>query len=104
MCIRDSPEVIDTWNISTTDFRIAEYAVYIQNPGNANTGETQVQKILVTQDGTNANYEEYAIMSLPNKLVSLSADVSSGNCRLIATPENGVSGVTTYKFIRTSIL
>ena len=98
------PEVIDTWNISTTDFRIAEYAVYIQNPGNANTGETQVQKILVTQDGTNANYEEYAIMSLPNKLVSLSADINSGACRLIATPETGVSGITTYKFVRTSIL
>ena len=98
------PEVIDTWSISTTDFRIAEYAVYIQNPGNANTGETQVQKILVTQDGTNANYEEYAIMSLPNKLVSLSADINSGSCRLIATPETGVSGITTYKFVRTSIL
>ena len=97
-------QVIDTWNISASDYRIAEYSVYIQNPGSANTGETQVQKILVTQDGTTANYEEYAIMSLPNKLVSLSADISSGNCRLIATPENGVSGITTYKFIRTSIL
>ena len=97
-------QVIDTWSISASDYRIAEYSVYIQNSGSANTGEYQVQKILVTQDGTTANYEEYAIMSLPNKLVSLSADVSSGNCRLIATPENGVSGVTTYKFIRTSIL
>jgi len=97
-------QVIDTWSISASDYRIAEYSVYIQNPGSANTGETQVQKILVTQDGTTANYEEYAIMSLPNKLVSLSADISSGNCRLIATPENGVSGITTYKFIRTSIL
>ena len=97
-------QVIDTWSISASDYRIAEYSVYIQNPGSANTGETQVQKILVTQDGTTANYEEYAIMSLPNKLVSLSADISSGNCRLIATPETGVSGITTYKFIRTSIL
>ena len=58
----------------------------------------------MTQDGTNANYEEYAIMSLPNKLVSLSADINSGACRLIATPETGVSGITTYKFVRTSIL
>ena len=97
-------QVIDTWTISTTDFRIAEYAVYIQNPGSANTGETQVQKILVTQDGTTANYEEYAIMSLPNKLVSLSADIAAGECRLIATPEAGISGITTYKFVRTTIL
>jgi len=97
-------QVIDTWNISASDFRISEYAVYFQNPGSANTGEYQVQKILVTQDGTTANYEEYAIMSLPNKLVSLSADIAAGECRLLATPESGISGVTTYKFIRTSVL
>ena len=97
-------QVIDSWNISTKDYRISEYAVYFQNPGSANTGEYQVQKILVTQDGTTANYEEYAIMSLPNKLVSLSADIAAGECRLIATPESGISGITTYKFIRTSVL
>ena len=97
-------QVIDTWNISLSDFRVAEYAVYFQNPGSANTGEYQVQKILVTQDGTTANYEEYAIMSIPNKLVSLSADIAAGECRLLATPESGISGVTTYKFIRTSVL
>lgn len=97
-------QVLDSWFINTTDFRITEYAVYIQNPGSANAGETQVQKILITQDGTTANYEEYAIMSIPNKLVSLSADINAGNCRLIATPESGVSGITTYKFIRTSVL
>ena len=97
-------QVIDTWSIAATDFRIAEYAVYFQNSGSANTGEYQVQKILVTQDGTTANYEEYAIMSLPNKLVSLSADIAANECRLLATPESGISGVTTYKFIRTSVL
>ena len=97
-------QVIDSWNISTKDYRISEYAVYFQNSGSANTGEYQVQKILVTQDGTTASYEEYAIMSLPNKLVSLSADVAAGECRLLATPESGISGVTTYKFIRTSVL
>ena len=43
-------------------------------------------------------------MSLPNKLVSLSADINAGDCRLIATPESGVTGITTYKFIRTTIL
>ena len=98
------PEPIDTFNISTHDFCVAEYTVYIQNPGATNIGETQVQKILITQDGTDAHYEEFGIMSNPNKLVSLSADINSGNCRLIATPETGVTGITTYKFIRTTIL
>ena len=98
------PEPIDTFSISTHDFCVAEYTVYIQNPGATNIGETQVQKILITQDGTDAHYEEFGIMSNPNKLVSLSADINSGNCRLIATPETGVTGITTYKFIRTTIL
>ena len=43
-------------------------------------------------------------MSNPNKLVSLSAEVSAGNLLLKATPETGVSGITTYKFIRTTLL
>ena len=98
------PQTIDTITIANEDYRIVEYSLYIQNPGATNTGETQVQKVLVTQDGTNAYYEEFAIMSNPNKLVSLSAEVSAGNLLLKATPETGVSGITTYKFIRTTLL
>ena len=97
-------QTLDSFVIATHNFSVAEYTVYIQNPGTTNVGETQVQKLLVTQDGTEAHYEEFAIMSNPTKLVSLSADINSGNCRLLATPETGVSGITTYKFIRTSIL
>tara|TARA_B100000965_G_scaffold405157_1_gene438109 strand:- start:2760 stop:4334 length:1575 start_codon:yes stop_codon:yes gene_type:complete len=97
-------QTIDTIIIANEDYRIVEYSLYIQNPGATNTGETQVQKVLVTQDGTNAYYEEFAIMSNPNKLVSLSAEVAAGNLLLKATPETGVSGITTYKFIRTTLL
>ena len=98
------PQTIDTITIANEDYRIVEYSLYIQNPGATNIGETQVQKILVTQDGTNAYYEEFAIMSNPNKLVSMSAEVAAGNLLLKATPETGVSGITTYKFIRTTLL
>jgi len=98
------PQTIDTITIANEDYRIVEYSLYIQNPGATNIGETQVQKILVTQDGTNAYYEEFAIMSNPNKLVSMSAEVAAGNLLLKATPETGVSGITTNKFIRTTLL
>jgi len=98
------PQTLDTIVIANEDYSIVEYSLYIQNPGATNAGETQVQKVLVTQDGTNAYYEEFAIMSNPNKLVSLSAEVSAGNLLLKATPETGVSGITTYKFIRTTLL
>jgi len=98
------PQTLDTITIANEDYRIVEYSLYIQNPGATNAGEIQVQKILITQDGTNAYYEEFAIMSNPTKLVSLSAEVSAGNLLLRATPETGVSGITTYKFIRTTLL
>ena len=48
-------------------------------------------------DGTTAYYQEYAIMHKSGLLVSMSADINSGNIRLRATPETGISGSTTFR-------
>ena len=56
------------------------------------------------QNGTTAYASEYAIMSNPNKIASITAIVSSGDCKLQATPETGISGITTYRIIRQGIL
>ncbi len=56
------------------------------------------------QNGSTAYYTEYAIMSNPNKIASLGAIVSGGNCKLQATPEAGISGVTTFRLVRQTIL
>ena len=38
-----------------------------------------------------------------NPLVSIGASIHSGNLHLNATPETGVTGITTYRFTRQTI-
>ena len=64
----------------------------------------QSQKILVMQNGSTAHHQEYAVMyTSTNPLVELSADINSGNLRLLATPASGINGTTTYTFTRQTI-
>ena len=37
-------------------------------------------------------------------LVSIGATITGGNCILQATPQTGVSGLTTYRFARNTLL
>ena len=91
-----TPQTIDTIaGIANNAIRTTEYTVHIENGSNM-----QAQKVLVMQDGTTAYSQEYGIMHKSGLLVSMSADINSGNLRLIATPEAGVSGVTTYRITR----
>ena len=89
---------MDSFNVSTDNRKTSEYLVHLENGNNL-----QAQKVLVTQNGSNAYYSEFAIMSNPNKIASFSATVVGGNCKLQATPESGISGVTTYRIFRQSI-
>jgi len=89
---------LDTFNVSTDNRKTSEYLIHLENGNNL-----QAQKVLVTQNESNAYYSEFAIMSNPNKIASFSAIVVGGNCKLQATPESGISGVTTYRIFRQSI-
>lgn len=91
--------VIDQFTISTNDFKTAEYTLYFQHANGI-----QSQKILVMQDGTTAYSNEYAIMYSSMQLVSVGSTISSGACQLLVTPQTGISGITTYKFSRHTIL
>ena len=93
-----TPVDMDSFNVSTDNRKTSEYLVHLENGNNL-----QAQKVLVTQNGSNAYYSEFAIMSNPNKIASFSATVVGGNCKLQATPESGISGVTTYRIFRQSI-
>ena len=74
---------------------VIEYTIYISNSTNI-----QSQKVLIMDNGTTAYISEFAVMSNPNLIVTFTADVSSGNVRLRATPETGISGPTTIKFTK----
>jgi len=94
-----APEDLNVFAVATEDYKSIEYTVHFTNGNNI-----QSQKILVMQNGSNAYYTEYAIMSNPNKIASLGAIVSGSNCKLQATPESGISGVTTFRLVRQTIL
>ena len=90
---------IDSFSVSSTDFKIAEYTIHI-----GFGSSIQAQKVLVTQDQTTAYSQEYGVMYNNLPIVSIGATISGGNCILQATPQTGVSGLTTYRFARNTLL
>ena len=90
---------IDSFSVSSTDFKTAEYTVHI-----GFGSSIQAQKVLVTQDQTTAYSQEYGVMYNNLPIVSIGATISGGNCILQATPQTGVSGLTTYRFARNTLL
>jgi len=90
---------IDSFTISSTDFKTAEYTVHLQS-----ASSIQTQKVLVMQNESTAYSQEWAVMSHPDLLVSIGATVTSGSVRLNVTPETGVTGIITYRFTRNTML
>ena len=90
---------IDSFSVSSTDFKIAEYTIHV------GVGSyIQAQKVLITQNQTTAYSQEYGVMYDNSLLVSIGATITGGNCILQATPQTGVSGLTTYRFARNTLL
>lgn len=90
---------IDSFTISSTDFKTAEYTVHV-----GYGTHIQSQKVLVMQNGTTAYSQEYAIMYHPEVIVSIAATVTGGEMRLHLVPESGINGLTTYRFVRGTML
>lgn len=91
---------IDTFNIATTNYKTVEYTVYISNGV-----KIQSQKVLLMQDETNVYTQEYAIMSnSAGTIASVIATMSAGIVTIKLSPSSGISGSTTFKFIREVIL
>ena len=90
---------IDSFNVSSTDFKTAEYTIHI------GVGTyTQAQKVLVMQDKSTAYSQEYAVMFNNSLIVAIGATISGSNCVIQVTPQTGISGLTTYRFIRNTLL
>jgi hypothetical protein len=90
---------VDSFLISNTNFKTAEYTVYIES-----SSSIQAQKVLLMQNGTSAFSQEYAIMYEPTFMISIGATVSGGLCKLQFTPESGISGLMTYRFARETMI
>ena len=55
-------------------------------------------------NGTTAYSNEFAIIYQSDLIVSIGATITSGELRLVLTPETGVTGVTTYSFVRGGLI
>ena len=86
---------IDTYTISSNNFKTAEYTLHLEE-----TTNSQTEKVLVMQNGTTAFSNEYAVMYNGNLLVSIGATLTAGTVLLQVTPRTGISGLTTYRFTR----
>ena len=93
-----TPETIDSFEVSSDDFKSIEYTLHLENSENI-----QVQKVLATQNQNDAYSTGYGITFNPNRIATTSTVISSGNFELRITPESGISGLTTYRFIRQTI-
>ena len=93
-----TPEIINSFEVSSDDFRSIEYTLHLENSENI-----QVQKVLATQNQNDAYSTGYGITFNPNRIATTSTVISSGNFELRITPESGISGLTTYRFIRQTI-
>ena len=90
---------IDSFNITVTNFKTLEYTLHFENNNNI-----QSQKVLVMQNGSTAYSQEYAIMYQPSSIVSVGATITGTTCKLQVTPEIGISGLTTYRLVRQSMI
>ena len=93
-----TPEIINSFEVSSDDFKSIEYTLHLENSENI-----QVQKVLATQNQNDAYSTGYGITFNPNRIATTSTVISSGNFELTITPESGISGLTTYRFIRQTI-
>ena len=90
---------IDTFSVSSTDFKTAEYTIHV-----GFGSYIQAQKLLVMQDQSSAYSEEYGVMYNNSLIVSVGATISGGNCIIQATPKTGITGLTTFRFVREGLL
>jgi hypothetical protein len=93
----DNVVALDSW--SSTTYRSAKYLVQAQNQNGYHSFE-----LLVIHDNAIATFVQYADLLLgANSPVNISVDISSGNVRVLATPQV-VSGVTTKIIISATVL
>ena len=92
-----SAHTVDTF--SPDIFKTAEYTLHIENDSNI-----QSQKLIAMHDITTAYSVEYAVIYQPNLIVSVAATISNNNCEIWLTPEDTMTGLTTFRFTRQTMI
>ena len=69
---------------------------YVINATHSTAG-THAAEVLLINDGTNAYFVQYGDVFSSSSLFSLSADIDSGNMRLLVTPANANTTIDTFQ-------
>ena len=91
-----------TFSATTADQVLSSNAIankgikYVINATHASAG-THAAEVLLINDGSNAYFVQYGDVFSSSSLFSLSADIDSGNMRLLITPANTATTVDTFQ-------
>jgi hypothetical protein len=80
---------------SNDTFKFLEYSIHFEYPNSI-----QIENILVTHNNVSSSHTSYAAINLPSKIVTISTSVDEGFTTLEVTPESGVNGLTTYRYLK----
>jgi len=92
-----SPLILDQTAVGSAD--AIEYTIFASDTSSG----IQSQKVLIMDNGSTAYSNEFAVMFSSSLLISFSADLVGAAVRLRGTPESGISGNISIKFIKTII-
>ena len=84
-------------SIATTNL-VAEYILYFSH-----SSGKQAQKVLVLNNGSTSYSQEFGVVYDNNLLVSVGSSIFGGNLTLNATPESGITGSISWKFLRNDV-
>ena len=84
-------------SIATTNL-VAEYILYFSH-----SSGKQAQKVLVLNNGSTSYSQEFGVDYDNNLLVSVGSSIFGGNLTLNATPESGITGSISWKFLRNDV-
>ena len=91
---------IDRFTVSEWDYKTIEYTVHIIQPN----GKMQGEKVLFIQNGTTGFSTNICSISNSSSIVSVAGTINGTESELIVTPEPTMTGMTTYRFVRRTLL
>jgi hypothetical protein len=79
--------------IATSSDKMSEYVIHFEY-----SNYIQVEKIILTYNGTTGLHTTYGSMSSPSNIVEISSSYSGGFVYLNVTPNAGITGIVTYRY------
>ena len=85
---------------SSSNFYSLEYSLMVRN----DTSNYQSETISIVGDSTVAISTEYGVVYTPTKIGFCTSEINSSQVKLYFTPESGISGLTSYRYVRKRLL